>query len=99
MTIEQIEAVLVEANIKIAVRQRFAFDSGTLLRLENFVMINLFDDGRYYVQGSKANEILAVLSLIEAPWDPDDWNGQMPKQAAQNNFPLRFPPQDPFKRF
>jgi len=91
MTIDQVEAVLHLANIKIALRHRFAFDTGTILRLENLVIINLFDDGRYYVQGSNSAGILAALSDIEAPWDPEKWDGEMPRQAAAAPVPVPVP--------
>ena len=34
-------------------------------------MINVFDDGRYYIQGENTEALIAAFSLVEAPWDPD----------------------------
>ena len=88
MTVEQIEAVLAKTDVKIALRHRFAFNTGTLLRLDNFLIINVFDDGRYYVQGTKTAELLAELAKIGPPWDPETWSGEMPRQALTDGFSL-----------
>jgi hypothetical protein len=109
MTIQQAESILLTTEIKIALTHRFAFDTGTILRLDNYAMINIFDDGRYYIQGEDTEELIAAFSQIEEPWDPDSWTGEMPNHpasaAAQDNprLPLApptiFPKPGPSKRF
>jgi hypothetical protein len=73
MTIEQAEAILLRIGGTVALRHRFAGDRGTILRLDNNAMINIFDDGRYYIQGENATELLSAFTEIEQPWDPDTW--------------------------
>jgi hypothetical protein len=82
MTLQQAEAIILQTGIKIALQHRFAFDTGTILRLENDAMINVFDDGRYYIQGDNKEELIAAFGRVEAPWDPDTWNGQKPSKPA-----------------
>ncbi len=83
MNVEQIEALLKDSGVSIAVRQRFAFDTGSLLRLDNYVIINVFDDGRYYFQGNTSEEFIARFSRVETPWDPEKWDGAMPQSPRQ----------------
>src|SRR5689334_5964983 len=78
MTTQTAEALLLQTGVKIAFQHRFAFDTGTILRLENSAMINVFDDGRYYLQGDNTEEIAVVFSRVEVPWDPSSWDGQVP---------------------
>lgn len=61
-----------------AYQHRFAFDTGTILRLDNYAMVNIFDDGRYYLQGDNTEAIAEVFRRTEAPWDPATWDGQKP---------------------
>ena len=75
MTVQQAEIILVPTGIKIAFQHRFAGDRGTILRLDNYLMINIFDDGRYYIQGENAEALIATFRQIEEPWDPDTWDG------------------------
>jgi hypothetical protein len=81
MTVEQAEGIILRTGIKIALRHRFAFDTGTILRLENYSMINIFDDGRYYIQGGNTTELIAAFGEVEKPWDPESWNGEVPRQG------------------
>jgi hypothetical protein len=78
MTVHQAEGLLAPMGITIALRHRFAFDTGTILRLDNYAMINVFDDGRYYIQGANTKAVIAVFTKVEQPWDPDSWSGEMP---------------------
>jgi hypothetical protein len=79
MTVAQAEAILAPTSIQIAFRHRFAFDTGTVLRLDNYAMINIFDDGRYYIQGGEdCQELVALFAQAEPAWDPDTWTGEMP---------------------
>lgn len=78
MTVEQAEFILQETTIKVAVRQRFAFDTGTLLRLDNDAMINIFDDGRYFIQGENTEELIPLFAPVEGAWDPATWDGKAP---------------------
>src|SRR5262249_48413049 len=93
MTTQQAEAILIKTEVKIAFQHRFAGDSGTILRLDNYAMINIFDDGRYYIQGENTAELIVIFSQIEKPWDPDTWN-----EVPQPILPW-FPPLTDSKRF
>src|SRR5437764_9539950 len=73
MTIQQAEAILLDTDIKIALQHRFAGDKGTILRLDNYAMINIFDDVRYYIQGNNTDELVIAFALVEEAWDPDAW--------------------------
>ena len=91
MTTREAEEILLKTDVKIAVQQRFAFDTGTLLRLENYAIINIFDDGRYFIQGENTEALIATFSKIEPPWDPETWSGEVPRQALPPMFPLPGP--------
>jgi len=78
MTVQQAESILLQTDVCVALQHRFAFDTGTILRLDNYVMINIFDDGRYYVQGEDSAALIALFSAVEKPWDPNTWSGEMP---------------------
>jgi hypothetical protein len=81
MTVEQAKAILLPTGITIALRHRFAFDTGTILRLDNYAIINIFDDGRYYIQGDEADQVSSLFKGNEEAWDPTTWDGKMPGQA------------------
>ena len=70
MTVQQAEAILLEMGVAVAYQHRFCGDKGTILRLENYSMINIFDDGRYYVQGDNL-AVITAFSSVEEPWDPN----------------------------
>jgi hypothetical protein len=95
MTVHQAETILLQTGVKIALQHRFAFDTGTVLRLENYAMINIFDDGRYYIQGENTEALMVAFSQIEQPWDPTDWSGEVPRGVM----PVMYPSPDPPKRF
>lgn len=99
MTVPQAEEILLKTGVKVAVQQRFAFDSGTLLRLDNYAIVNIFDDGRYYIQGENTEALVIAFGLVEQPWDPDDWNGEMPNHAPKQTAPAAPPALGPLKRF
>ena len=88
-------------GVKIAYTHRFAGDRGTILRLDNYAMINIFDDGRYYIQGDNTDELVIAFGLIEAAWDPDSWSPLLsgPPVAAEPVLPWKRPPEQPPKRF
>jgi hypothetical protein len=88
MTVQQAESILGQTDVKIAVQQRFAFDTGTLLRLDNYAMINVFDDGRYFIQGKNTEALIVLFSQIEQPWDPNTWAGEIPRKVSPTLFPL-----------
>ena len=94
MTVEQAEAIISQTNTKIALRHRFAGDKGTILRLENYAMINIFDDGRYYIQGENTEALVIAFGLIERQWDPDTWDG-----PTSQDMTVWLPPTIPNKRF
>jgi hypothetical protein len=94
MTVQQAEAILLETDIRIALQHRFAGDRGTILRLDNYAMINIFDDGRYYIQGEDIEALVEVFTRIEEPWDPDTWTGGLPEPVLP-----WFPKPGPPKRF
>jgi hypothetical protein len=99
MTVQQAEEILVKTGVKVALQQRFAFDSGTILRLENYAIINIFDDGRYYIQGEDTEALVITFGLVEQAWDPDDWAGEMPNHAPKQAAPIIPSPPPPSKRF
>ncbi len=77
MTCQEAEAILLKSEVKIAFRHRFAGDKGTIIRLDNYAMINIFDDGRYYIQGQNTEELIELFSQVETPWDPETWDGKI----------------------
>ncbi len=85
MTVQQAEAIILSmrTGVSIALQQRFAFDTGTMLRLDNYAIINIFDDGRYYIQGEDIEALTLAFGLVEQPWDPDTWAGEMPNHAPK----------------
>ena len=95
MTVQQAEAIILQTGISVALQNRFAFDTGTMLRLDNYAIINIFDDGRYYIQGENTVALIAAFSRTEPPWDPESWSGEAPRQAAAAMFPLPGPPESP----
>ena len=84
MTVQQAEAILLTTGVSIAFQHRFAGDKGTILRLDNYAMINIFDDGRYYIQGANTEMLIAAFSQVEEPWDPDTWSTEpiLPRAIA-----------------
>lgn len=102
MTIQQAETLLLQTDIKVAVQHRFAFDTGTMLRLDNYAIINIFDDGRYYIQGENTEALIAAFNQIEKPWNPALWSGEMPNHKPED-MPTHvvpwFAPPTPPKRF
>ena len=94
MTTQQAESILLQTEVKVALQHRFAGDRGTILRLDNYAMINIFDDGRYYIQGKNTEALIVLFSQVEKPWDPDTWTGQEPEPILP-----WFPPAGPLRRF
>ena len=88
MTVQQAEAILSPTGVSVALQHRFAFNTGTILRLDNYAMINIFDDGRYYIQGENTEALITLFKATEEPWDPDSWSGELPRQAPPPIFPL-----------
>jgi hypothetical protein len=76
------EAIILQTGIKVALQHRFAFDTGTVLRLENYAMINIFDDGRYYLQGDNTKLLEEAFLRVEQPWDPETWDGTKPQPVS-----------------
>ena len=93
MTVQQAETILLKTTVKVAYKHRFAGDRGTILRLDNYAMINIFDDGRYYIHGENTEELIALFSKFETPWDPDTWS------TAEKPVLPWFPPRQPPNRF
>lgn len=87
MTVAQAETILLPTGIQIALQHRFAFDTGTILRLDNYAMINIFDDGRYYIQGTDCDDLIALFAKAEPAWDPASWKGEIPPAARSPFFP------------
>jgi len=85
MTVQQAEGIIqqMKTGVTIALQHRFAFDTGTILRLDNYAIINIFDDGRYYIQGENTEELVLAFGLVEEPWDPTTWSGEMPNHAPK----------------
>jgi hypothetical protein len=88
MTVQQAADIIAPTGVKIALQHRFAFDTGTILRLENYAMINIFDDGRYYIQGENTEALIPLFKAVEQPWDPDSWSGEIPRKAPPPIFPI-----------
>jgi len=101
MTVQQAEAIILRMHtgVSIALQQRFAFDTGTMLRLDNYAIINIFDDGRYYIQGEDIEALTLAFGLVEQPWDPDTWAGEMPNHAPKVPMFARPAPLPGDKRF
>lgn len=102
MTTQQAEAILLQTEVRIALQHRFAFDTGTILRLDNYTIINIFDDGRYYIQGENTAELIAVFTQVERPWNPETWEGEMPTHRPEHMLERVipwFPPPNPPSRF
>jgi hypothetical protein len=103
MTVQQAEFLLVGTGVAVAVQQRFAFDTGTMLRLDNYAIINIFDDGRYYIQGENIEALVLTFGLVQEAWDPDSWAGEMPnhaqKQVPKEDISTDRPFEGPGKRF
>jgi len=102
MTVQQAEAILLPTDVKIAFQHRFAFDTGTMLRLDNYAIISIFDDGRYYIQGDNTEALVIAFGLVEKPWDPATWNGEMPNHRPEHMLERVvpwFPPPGQNKRF
>jgi|ERR1051325_294873 hypothetical protein len=76
MTIELAEKIMTDmkTEVKVAYSHRFAGDSGTILRLDNYAMINIFDDGRYYIQGDNKEALIEAFTKVEPPWDPETFS-------------------------
>jgi hypothetical protein len=93
MTLQLAEAIILQTGITIALQQRFAFDTGTILRLDNDAIINVFDDGRYYIQGDNKEELIVAFGRVEAAWNPDSWDGTKPnKPGAKEGETREAPP-------
>ena len=103
MTLQQAKAIVTQVGVKIAIQHRFAFNTGTMLRLENYAIINIFDDGRYYIQGEDTEALVIAFGQVEEQWDPDSWTGEVPNQPPP--IPIRplskgpSGPNGPQKRF
>jgi len=86
--------------VKIALQHRFAFNTGTMLRLENYAIINIFDDGRYYIQGEDIDALVIAFGQVEEQWDPETWSGEVPDQPPPIPIrPVSNGPIDSQKRF
>ena len=107
MTVEIAEGIIEKMHMgaKVAVRHRFAGDKGTILRLDNDAMVNIFDDGRYYIQGDNTVELVIAFGIVEQAWDPDTWTCQSVETTDQTTdvkvteVSPRSRPIDPGKRF
>jgi hypothetical protein len=102
MTVQQAEDIIarMHTGVKIAYTHRFAGDKGTILRLDNYAMINIFDDGRYYIQGDNTDELIIAFGRIQEAWDPDSWTPILSAPAEPAKPVLRWiRPTDPDKRF
>jgi hypothetical protein len=94
MNVQQAEAILLETGISIVLQHRFAGDRGTILRLDNYAMINIFDDGRYYIQGDDTGTLGVVFGVVEEPWNPESTTA-----TGQEQILPWFPPPGQSKRF
>jgi hypothetical protein len=100
MTLQKAKEIITQVGVKIAIQHRFAFNTGTMLRLENYAMINIFDDGRYYIQGEDTEALVIAFGQVEEQWDPDSWTGEVPNQPPPIPVrPISNGPTGPQKRF
>ncbi len=104
MTVELAVQIMTDmkTEVKVAYSHRFAGDTGTILRLDNYAMINIFDDGRYYVQGDNKEAFVAAFAKVEQPWDPDTFSVSPIIPWLSGMSPKKGPPpssDDPPKRF
>src|SRR5436189_1697692 len=103
MTVAMAEGIIqkMHTGVKVAFCHRFGGDKGTILRLDNYAMINIFDDGRYFIQGDNTEELVIAFGIVEEAWDPDTWTGQIsdPDSVSSEQPPARVPRNDPGKRF
>jgi hypothetical protein len=100
MTLQKAKEIITQVGVKIAIQHRFAFNTGTMLRLENYAMINIFDDGRYYIQGEDTEALVIAFGQVEEQWDPDSWTGEVPNQPPPIPVrPISNGPSGPQKRF
>src|SRR5947207_15925879 len=91
MTVQEAELILlkVQPPIEVVFQHRFAGDKGTILRLDNYAMVNIFDDGRYYIQGQNTDELVIAFGLVEEAWDPETWSSilSVPAQPVEAVLP------------
>ena len=103
MTVGTAEGIIerMHTGVKIAVCHRFAGDKGTILRLDNYAMINIFDDGRYYIQGDNTEELVIAFGIVEEAWDPDTWTSKIahPEMFSVKKPSREIRPGDLGKRF
>jgi hypothetical protein len=102
MTVQLAEDIIgrMSTGVGIALRHRFGGDKGTILRLDNYAMVNIFDDGRYYIQGDNTEELVLAFGIVEPAWDPESWSGVIgAADAAVEKTPVRVGPRDSGSRF
>ena len=87
MTLKKAHRLVKKAKDAVAFEHRFARDTGTILRLVGGAMINVFDDGRYYIQGDSTEKLAAIFEKVEAQWDTNAWDGSLPLPVGQAHPP------------
>lgn len=81
MKLEEAKELLAKAGMEIASEQRTKNDYGWELRLANGGIVNVFDSGKYSVQGKFQSEVNTALGT--------ETNGQQPKAAAASPGPAK----------
>jgi predicted nucleotide-binding protein len=70
MTLEDAKQCLVEAGYHIRKEERLGNKTGTLLRLDRGVIVNVFDNGNYSCQGRNFEVVEALLDRGRTANDP-----------------------------
>ena len=70
MTLEDARQRLAEAGYRIKKEERLGNNTGTQLRLDRGVSINVFDNGNYSCQGKNCDVVEALLDRVTAAREP-----------------------------
>ena len=70
MTLDDAKQCLVEAGYQIRKEERLGNKTGTLLRLDRGVVVNVYDNGNYSCEGRKVEVVEALLDRRGAASDP-----------------------------
>lgn len=64
MNTEQVKAILAQNGIKLQSENRTGNDDGTKLQFDNGTIVNVFDSGKYSVQGKNTDSTKSLLSNV-----------------------------------
>src|SRR5687768_9380147 len=63
--LHEVKAILIERGLSIQSESRIANDSGEVLKLKQGVVVNVYDNGRVFVQGGKREFVQELQSVID----------------------------------